>query len=208
MRIILNWRDMEHYFIEKTHSKDDFFTFTETLLGKEFTFKSCDDIFSKDRVDYGTKVLIETVHKNLELSGKVLDIGCGYGAIGIVLASSFENANFYLNDINGTAVMLSQENAQKNKAKNIAKILKSDGYEKVDEMFDFVITNPPIKAGKQNLLKILDGALGHLNQGGKLVFVIKKKHGEESVKKHLETIFSSVEILKRDSGYYILCCTK
>ncbi len=199
---------MEHYFIEKEHKKEDYFSFNENLLGEQFTFKTCDDIFSKDRVDYGTKVLIETVCKNFVLEGEVLDIGCGYGPIGIVLAKKFDKANFTMTDINNTAVTLSQENVQKNKVQNVKKVFKSEGYEKINACFDYIITNPPIKAGKSNLLSILDGAYEHLNINGKLVFVIKKKHGEDSVKKHLQTIFSSVEILKRDSGYYILCCTK
>lgn len=199
---------MEHYFIEKQHKKEDYFTFTENILGQDYVFKSCDDVFSKDRVDYGTKVLIETVVKNFELTGRALDIGCGYGPIAIVLASKFRNASFTLTDINNTAVMLSTENVQKNNIQNVEKIFKSDGYEKVQGCFDYVITNPPIKAGKQNLLNILVGAYEHLAIDGKLIFVIKKKHGEDSVKKHLQTIYKSVEILKRDSGYYILCCTK
>lgn len=199
---------MEHYFIEKAHKKEDFFTFTENILGQDYVFKSCDDVFSKDRVDYGTKVLIETVAKNFDLSNKVLDIGCGYGPIAIVLASKFKNASFTLTDINNTAIMLSTENVQKNNIQNVEKIYKSDGYEKVQGCFDYIVTNPPIKAGKQNLLNILVGAYEHLVTDGKLIFVIKKKHGEDSIKKHLQTIYKNVEILKRDSGYYILCCTK
>ena len=199
---------MEHYFIAKEHSESDYFEFEENLFGKQFVFKSCDDIFSKDRVDYGTKVLIETVLKNFELSGKVLDIGCGYGPIAIVLGANNKNAQFVLTDINQTAVELSRFNAKKNKIDNIDEIVQGDAYENVSGQFDYVITNPPIKAGKQNLLNILTNAHAHLNVNGKLIFVIKKKHGEESIKRALEQIFSSVEILKRDSGYYILCATK
>lgn len=199
---------MEHYFIEKEHKKEDYFAFSENLLGEQLTFKTCDDIFSKDRVDYGTKVLIKTVYDNFELSGEVLDIGCGYGPIAISLAKKFEKASFTMTDINNTAVMLSQENVQNNKVHNVKKVFKSEAYEKIHDFFDYIITNPPIKAGKTNLLAVLDGAYEHLKENGKLVFVIKKKHGEDSVKKHLQAIFSSVEILKRDSGYYILCCTK
>lgn len=199
---------MEHYFIAKEHSESDYFTFKEKLFDKEFVFKSCDDIFSKDRVDYGTKVLIETVAKNFNLSGNVLDVGCGYGAIAIVLASLFGDANFTMCDINNTAVELSQENIKRNGIKNINKVCVSDAYEKIGNGLNYIITNPPIKAGKKNLLNILEGAYEHLVDGGKLVFVIKKKHGEDSIRKHISSIYSSVEILKRDSGYYILCCTK
>lgn len=199
---------MEHYFIAKEHSESDYFTFKENVLGKEFVFKSCDDIFSKDRVDYGTKVLIEAVAKNFDLSGAVLDIGCGYGAIAIVLASIFKKSQWTMRDINSTAVELASENVRANNVKNIEEIFVSNAYESVNKTFDYIITNPPIKAGKKNLLSILEGAYEHLNDNGKLVFVIKKKHGEDSIKKRLSELFSSVEILKRDSGYYILCCTK
>ena len=199
---------MEHYFIAKEHNESDYFTFKEKMMNQEFVFKSCDDIFSKDRVDYGTKVLIETVAKNFSLSGNILDVGCGYGAIAIVLASVFDNANFTMCDINKTAVELSQENVKLNNIKNITKICESNAYDNIENQFDYIITNPPIKAGKKNLLSILDGAYEHLVSGGKLVFVIKKKHGEDSIKKYLTSIYKSVEILKRDSGYYILCCTK
>ena len=199
---------MEHYFIAKEHRESDYFTFKEKMFDKEFVFRSCDDIFSKDRVDYGTKVLIETVAKNFNLSGNVLDIGCGYGAIAIVLASLFDNANFTMCDINKTAVELSQENVKLNGIKNINKVCVSNAYEAIGKGFEYIITNPPIKAGKKNLLNILEGAYERLASGGKLVFVIKKKHGEDSIRKHLSSIYSNVEILKRDSGYYILCCTK
>lgn len=199
---------MEHYFIAKEHTENDYFTFKTKIFDQEFVFKSCDDIFSKDRVDYGTKVLIETVAKNFNITGSVLDIGCGYGVIGIALSKLFKNAQFILCDINKTAVELSLENVKTNGVDNITEILVSNAYENISKSFDYIITNPPIKAGKKNLLTILDGAYKHLNSGGKLVFVIKKKHGEDSIKKHLEMLYSQVEILKRDSGYYILSCTK
>lgn len=199
---------MEHYFISKEHKQSDYFEFLETINNQNFTFKSCDDIFSKDRVDYGTKVLINAVIKNFDLYGKVLDIGCGYGPIGIVLASFNKNAEFILTDVNKTAVELSTHNAKTNNIKNIEDIRLSDTYEIINETFDFIISNPPIKAGKQTLLNILLGAYEHLKNEGKLIFVIKKKHGEDSIKKRLEQVFKSVEIIKRDSGYYILSCTK
>ena len=199
---------MEHYFIAKEHNKDDYFEFEAKCLDNNLIFKSCDDIFSKDRVDYGTNVLIEAVQKNFNLSGDILDIGCGYGVIAIALAKVFSTANFYMADINQTAVELSQENIKKNNVENIKEILLSNGYENIKKSFDYIITNPPIKAGKENLLNILLGAYDHLNNNGKLVFVIKKKHGEDSVRKKLMEKFANVEILKRDSGYYILCASK
>lgn len=199
---------MQHYFINKDHKQEDYFEFTEGFNGKTFTFKSCDSIFSKDRLDYGTSVLLNAVLKKEDIKGKILDIGCGYGAIGIILASFLSDVKITMTDINETAVELTKQNVFKNHIRNIEQIMVSNGYENIVGNFDFIITNPPIKAGKQNLLNILVGAYDHLNIGGRLYFVIKKKHGEDSIRKKLLTIFNTVEIIKRDSGYYILECVK
>lgn len=199
---------MEHYFISKEHKQTDYFNFTWQFLGKDFVFKSCDDVFSKNQVDYGTYVLLKTIAQNVEISGKVLDIGCGYGVIGIVLDKLFENAKFCLTDVNQTAIELSKENTKLNNSKNIYSIKLSYAYENIDETFDFIVSNPPIKAGKKVLLDIILGSYEKLNLNGQLVFVIKKKFGEDSLKKELAKIFKSVEVLERDSGYYILLAKK
>lgn len=195
---------MEHYFIAKQHSETDFFNFSWRFLEHDYTFKSCDDIFSKDNVDYGTFVLLKTIVKNKKLSGKILDIGCGYGVIGIVLGKVFSNCEITQTDVNETAVMLTKENIKINNVKNIKNIFLSNAYENVYQKFDYIISNPPIKAGKDVLLEILLGAYDRLNDGGSLIFVIKKKFGEDSIRKKLQQKFSCVEIFERDSGYYIL----
>ena len=200
---------MQHYFIDKEHRKEDYFEFTENILGHSLIFKSCDSVFSKDCVDYGTKVLITAINENVEMYGDVLDIGCGYGAIGIALSRLFSDTKIDMCDINNTAVELSKYNAMSNHAKNIQNVFYSDAYINVKkDDYDFIVSNPPIKAGKENLKNILGGAYDHLKKGGSLIFVIKKKHGEDSIKKYLTSIFESVEIIKRDSGYYILRAVK
>ena len=199
---------MEHYFIAKDHKPEDIFEISQKINDKIYYFNSCDDVFSKNNVDYGSFVLINTVIKTQNLYGEVLDIGCGYGPIGIVLADNFKNANFTLCDVNKTAVDLARQNIKKNMITNIKNVVVSDCYGNINQNFDFIISNPPIKAGKQTLLNILVGAFDKLNNGGKLIFVIKKKFGEDSIKKRLSQIFAKVEVLKRDSGYYILEATK
>lgn len=200
---------MQHYFIDKEHKKEDYFNFNENILGNSLNFKSCDSIFSKDCVDYGTKILLNTINDNIELSGDILDIGCGYGVIGIVLSRIYSNIKIDMCDVNKTAVELSKTNAVNNHCKNIQNVFYSNAYENViKDNYDFIITNPPIKAGKENLKNILGGAYNHLKENGSLIFVIKKKHGEDSIKKYLSGIFQLVEVLKRDSGYYILRAVK
>lgn len=199
---------MEHYFISKEHKSTDYFQFSWNFLGNEYTFKSCDDVFSKDNVDYGTYVLLKTVANKVKIQGNVLDIGCGYGPIGIVLSKLFDDASFVMADINETAVELCKENIKLNLAKNIKEVKLSNAYESIKQTFDFIVSNPPIKAGKSTLLSILLGAYEKLKEDGQLVFVIKKKFGEDSIKKQLEKIFKSVNVLQRDSGYYILQAQK
>ena len=199
---------MEHYFIEKEHKDSDFFEFTWQFLNHNFTFKSCDDVFSKDCVDYGTYVLLKTISKKISLKGNVLDIGCGYGVIGIVLSKLFTDIKITQSDVNPTALMLTRQNIKINDTRNIVNVVNSNAYENIDNSFDFIVSNPPIKAGKKVLLDILIGAYEKLNESGSLIFVIKKKFGEDSIKKKLSEIFSSIEVIERDSGYYVLLAKK
>lgn len=210
MILIYNYRRdcLDHYFISKQHKEDDYFQFDWNFFDENFTFKSCDDVFSKNNVDYGTYVLLKTILNCVDVNGEVLDIGCGYGPIGIVIDKFFKDVKITMIDINQTAVELTKQNIIKNRCKNMRCVKVSNAYENVDGKFDFIISNPPIKAGKTVLLEILIGAFDRLNSDGKLIFVIKKKFGEDSVKKQLEKLFSSVEVLKRDSGYYVLMATK
>lgn len=199
---------MEHYFINKEHKKEDYFSFTTKVFDMTFEIKSCDSVFSKEEVDYGTNLLLKIVLSNEDVSGKVLDIGCGYGIISMAIARFFKETEVHACDINATAVELTKFNTQRNHIKNITNIVESDAYSNITERYNYIVTNPPIKAGKQNLLNILIGAYDYLESDGQLWFVIKKKHGEDSVKKALQEKFSSVEIVKRDKGYYIIKAVK
>lgn len=197
-------KNFNHYFIDKQHKKEDFFFFNETFNNFNIKLKSCDNVFSKNEIDYGSKVLINAVIKNYDLNNKMcLDLGCGLGIVTIVLSKVFENSNFILSDITEIATMLSKENLKLNGCRDF-EIVKSDLFEKIDKTFDFIFTNPPIKAGKQLLLKLISDSKQYLNKNGKLILVIRKNHGEESIKKFMETVFENVKILKRDKGFYVL----
>ena len=199
---------MEHYFIAKQHKDSDYFTFTETFNGKQFTFKSVDSVFSKDKIDEGTKVLLSTIIKNnIPLNGDVLDFGCGLGVIGIVLKTFYNNINVDMLDVNSVAVELSKQNCKLNNVPQ-NNVFESDLYNNVDKKYNHIVTNPPIKVGKQILFGVVSGAADHLVKGGTITLVIRKSHGEESMKKHMETVFGNATILKRDKGYYILQSTK
>lgn len=195
---------MEHYFIAKNHVASDYFTFKEEFCGKTFTFKSVDSVFSKNKIDEGTKVLLNTVLKNnASLNGDVLDLGCGIGVIGIVLKTFYNDINVDMLDVNSVAVELSKEN---NTLNNVSQnnVFESNLYDNVDKKYVHIVTNPPIKVGKQILFGVVSGAYDYLLSGGDITLVIRKSHGEESMKKHMESVFGNCEILKRDKGYYIL----
>lgn len=194
---------MQHYFIDKSHRKEDYFKYTAEFNGTKFLFNSVDSMFSKDGLDEGTRVLLNTVLKKYSLFGDVLDLGCGIGSIGIILKHNFPEISIDMIDINNTALLLAKQNCEANNvvANNI---FYSNLYENIDKKYDFIVTNPPIKVGKEILFGVVSGAKEHLKNNGEIVLVIRKNHGQESMKKHMEEVFGNAEILKRDKGYYIM----
>ena len=194
---------MQHYFIDKEHQESDFFEFKDNVLGYDLCFRSCDSIFSKNKIDDGTRTLLNTINEQCDLCGKGLDVGCGLGVISIALIKRF-NVTFDMIDINNTAVKLSKENLMKNNVQHSAKVWCSNGFEKVEDCYDFIVTNPPIKTGKKLLFDLMSGAFEHIKQNGQLLLVIRKDHGMESLKKYLIDVFGNCEIIERNKGYYIL----
>ncbi len=198
---------MQHYFIDKEHQVTDFFEFKDNVLDLDLCFRSCDSIFSKNKIDDGTRTLLNAINKHVELSGNGLDLGCGLGVIAITLIKKF-NLKFDMVDVNKTAVKLSAENLIKNNVQKNANVFYSNGFSEVENTYDFIVTNPPIKTGKSLLFSLMQGAYDHLNEGGQLVLVIRKDHGMESLKKHINSIFGNCEIIERNKGFYILKAIK
>lgn len=198
---------MQHYFIDKDHAESDFFDFNDSVLGLNLCFRSCDSIFSKNKIDEGTRALLEAIDEKVKLSGHGLDIGCGLGVIAITLIKRF-GVTFDMIDINETAVKLSNQNLMKNNVQKNAKAIVSNGFEQVTEQYDFIVTNPPIKTGKKLLFQLIEDASNHMKQNAPIVLVIRKDHGMESLKKHMQTVFGNCEIIDRNKGYYILKSVK
>lgn len=187
------------YYAENPDSAHDIHELKVTLLGQSFTFLTDSGVFSKKMVDYGSQVLLNTL--DFEKGKTLLDLGCGYGPLGISLAK-VQGVKPTMVDINNRAIDLAKQNAQKNGVE--ADIFQSDIYEKVNGTFDYIISNPPIRAGKQVVLTIISESINYLRVGGNLTIVIQKKQGAPSAKAKMEEVFGNVEILKRDKGYYIL----
>lgn len=195
---------MQHYFIDKAHEETDFFEFQDSVLGLDLCFRSCDSIFSKNKIDDGTRTLLEAVDKKCILQGDGLDLGCGLGVISIALIKKNNLLKLDMVDINNTAVKLSKQNLMKNNVQKNANVFYSNGFSEINKEYDFIITNPPIKTGKKLLFELMEGAYNHLKQNGQLLLVIRKDHGMESLKKHITSIFNNCEIIERNKGYYIL----
>ncbi|MDQ0485041.1 class I SAM-dependent methyltransferase [Guptibacillus hwajinpoensis] len=197
----------EHYYTKNPSVKSDRNRIAEELRGSRFQFTTDSGVFSKKEVDFGSKLLIETFEEP-EIEGDIVDVGCGYGPIGISLASEFSNRRFYLLDVNERATELAMNNAIKNGVNNLS-VMASDKLSAVkDKTFASVVTNPPIRAGKQVVHGILEEAHHVLEKGGTLWVVIQKKQGAPSAINKLEEMFQHVDTVVKKKGYYILKAVK
>ena len=169
--------------------------------GKTLRFMTDAGVFSRGELDTGTRLLLEALPETL--AGEVLDLGCGWGPIGVCVKSTWPEARVTMADVNLRALDWSRENARRNVAD--VEILESDGFAALrDRTFDAVITNPPIRAGKQVIYRMFADVRDHLRLGGSLFLVIRKQQGAESCVKYLKTLFSEVEKLDRSGGFWVL----
>ena len=189
---------LQHYFTNNDNLKSEIKTIQYTNGDFLLEFNSDNGVFSKNHLDYGSKLLIETIIKNGIYEKKVLDVGCGYGFIGISLAKIL-NCDVTMIDINKRAIHLCEMNIKKNKI--VAKSFESNIYENVKDKYDLIVTNPPIRAGKNVVLEILERAKEFLNNDGELWFVIRKDQGAKSIAKELENTYN-LEILEKSKGFY------
>lgn len=192
---------MKHYYTENDDLISEPEQFIFNYRGKALTFVSDNGVFSKKMIDYGSRVLLEVI--SIDSSKKtLLDVGCGYGTFGIALKSVYPFLEIDMVDVNDRALNLARENLKLNNMS--ANVYLSNTYDKVENKYDLIVTNPPIRAGKEIVTKILVESKKYLNLNGEIWVVIQKKQGAPSAKKNLESVFKKVDIVKRDKGYYIL----
>lgn len=191
---------MSHYFTND-NLESNLKKIIVNVRDKKFVFNTDNGVFSKRGLDFGSRTLIDTL-LSLDISGKCLDVGCGYGALGIIL-SSFFNLDVDMIDVNKRAVHLAVMNLKENDVS--ARAFYSNVYENVDKKYDIIVTNPPIRAGKDIVYKILFSARDYLVLGGALYFVINKDQGAKSVIKDLSAV-ASVTVLKKNKGFFVIKC--
>lgn len=190
---------LEHYFTNNQNLKSELRKLSFKYKDIVFSFFSDNGVFSKDKIDYASTLLIDTFIKNSNSEKKtLLDVGCGYGFLGIV-AGKVLNIKTEFIDINKRAVHLCNMNIKENGVDGVS--YESNIYECVKNKYDYIITNPPIRAGKDVVLKILLEAKNYLNEDGELWFVINKNQGAKSTKKVLEECYN-IEVMAKSKGFY------
>ena len=190
---------MSHYFENDKNLVSEIKPFNLNINGNSFTFNTDNGVFSKGELDFGTSLLIRNVLK-LEPSGDILDLGCGYGAIGIILGK-LTNSIVTMSDVNKRAIHLTKMNLKKNNV--TANVIESDGYDNISNKFDYVISNPPIRVGKKILYKLLLDTNDHLNDNGKLIIVVRKEQGAMSLIKDMSSTYD-VKVIDKEKGFFII----
>lgn len=193
------------YFENNDKLKSEVRELSYYIQGITMRFLSDNGVFSKGNIDFGSSLLIRTIIKFSEMYNyqEVLDMGCGYGTIGLSVARMFPKIHMDMVDINLRAIELARENKSRNFVEN-AEIFVSDVYENIQKKYDMIVSNPPIRAGKKVVHAIVVGAKEYLNSGGSVWCVIQKKQGAPSLLKALEETFSEVYIRSKEKGYYVI----
>ena len=215
---------MSHYFSEKQEVKSDRKIIRYEIENRNFEFVTDNGVFSKTKVDFGTDVMLKVfLRENSNKKNQkfdVLDIGCGYGVVSVVVKSFFKNARTVSSDVNERALELARENLFKNGVvksndsedndfgNSDFKVIKSFAFDHISKKFDVILSNPPIRAGKQTIFQIYEQSFEHLNENGEFYCVIQTKHGAKSTQKKLEEIFGNCETLEINAGYRIFRSVK
>lgn len=195
-------KPVDHYFSSSPQSSDRFGVIKANLRGQKLEFLTSSSVFSKKRIDLGTHVLIDAMV--LPQSGGVLDIGCGYGAVGITAAALNPGLHVVMTDVNMRAVRLAKQNIDANRVRN-AEVRYGHLYEPVEaSRFNCVLSNPPVSAGMDTVKAIIEGAPKVLDAGGTFQMVIRSKIGSKSLPELFEAVFGCCEVLSRESGFRVL----
>ena len=193
---------MSHYFQNDPNLASNLQKISFDIYGLHMSLWTDNGVFSKSRVDEGSFAFLKVLLP-LGLSGKILDLGCGYGTIGLTIAMASPEARVTLADINTRALALCEKNANELGLSQRVTILLSDIYANIEGQYDSIVVNPPIRAGKRVTYAMYEGAKQRLIDGGSLFIVIRKAQGAPSASKYIESIFGNITLLKKEKGYYI-----
>ena len=191
----------DHYYTANPASAHDERRVTLTALGNELVFTTDAGVFSRDGLDKGTEALLNALPEPME--GRVLDLGCGWGPVGVALGKRYPALEIVMTDINLRAAELARRNLTANGVK--AQVVQGDGFAAVEGSFDAILTNPPIRAGKAVIYGLFREARERLNPGGALYIVIRKQQGAPSALKFLQEVYGEAEVIDRSGGFHVIC---
>lgn len=194
----------DHYYSQNPTSESRPVSASFSYRGHDLTLMTDAGVFSRGELDSGTRILLEALPEALH--GRILDLGCGWGPVGICVGLENPEAQIVFSDVNERALSLTQNNAAKYGVNGT--FVQSDGFSNIEGSFDCVITNPPIRTGKQVIYQMFADAQQRLMENGELYIVIRKQQGAESAKKYLQTLFPDVSVIDKSGGYWIIRCIK
>ncbi|MDP7180534.1 MAG: methyltransferase [Candidatus Woesearchaeota archaeon] len=196
---------MSHYFSKEQKSPLRLSKITANLRNNQFEFYTGSGVFSLKKVDKGTILLIE--NSTIKPNWKILDLGCGYGPVGISIAKSFPETKVLMTDVNKRAIKLAKMSIELNKTANV-ETKCSDKFEKIDQNFDTILLNPPQTAGKQLCFEMIEGSKSHLERNGLLQLVARHNKGGKDLSKKMNEVFGNVKETAKGSGYRIYVSEK
>ncbi|KRM11002.1 class I SAM-dependent methyltransferase [Paucilactobacillus suebicus] len=196
-----------HHYTQNPDVLHDKKTWNFKLRDRQFEFTTDNGVFSKHTVDFGSRTLIESFSDKDLPEGNILDLGCGYGPIGLSIAKDMDNRHVDMVDVNELAMDLARENASLNNISNV-NIFASSAYENVTQSYAAILTNPPVRAGKKVVDDFITSSFDHLINDGQLWVVLQKKQGAPSAKRLMQQTFNNCEVITRNKGYYILRSVK
>ena len=190
----------DHYYTANPASAHDERRVALTALGNELVFTTDAGVFSRDGLDKGTEALLNALPVPME--GRVLDLGCGWGPVGVALGKKYPALEIVMTDINQRAAELARRNLAANGVQ--AQVVQGDGFAAVEGSFDAILTNPPIRAGKAVIYALFREARARLNPGGALYIVIRKQQGAPSALKFLREVYADAEVIDRSGGFHVI----
>ena len=193
---------MSHYFKDDPNLASNIKQINFEVNGLSMQLLTDNGVFSKNKVDEGSLAFLKVLLP-LDLGNNILDLGCGYGTLGLTLAMAKKEARVTLADINPRALNMCRRNAELLNLSQRVTILQSDIYEKIEGPYDSIVVNPPIRAGKAVTYRMYEESKQYLIDGGSLYIVIRKAQGADSASKYIESIFGNITLLDRHKGYHI-----
>ncbi len=191
---------MAHYFTNDENLSHDIKKVNVLIHSINYYFYTDNGVFSKGELDFGTELLLNTFEYSFPQEKDFLDIGCGCGPIGIYASKLGFTVD--MSDVNKRAMELSKRSLNEQKLK--ANVFESDAYESINNKYDYIVSNPPIRVGKEKLYEIIMGAKAYLKENGNLWIVVRKQQGAESLIRDMKDVYSTVDVVEKKKGFYII----